>query len=315
MLGVADRQRGFYDAAWCSDLLREDSIYSLLAEQGDGSSATRTSPSATRGARAAPRSRRACWRRCSCSPTARGSPTSARWRRFASICAGRWRSTCRSNIQASIRRASSAIAPGSCSTARSGSSSSVRSSWPPSSACSRERPSRSSTRPRCSAPPRSRTVRPWCALGCEGSSTRSRPATKGPPRSSPRASLRLLQPTREAPRRLAGQGLARGAPRRGRKGRGAHAAGGRAGRRADRRRAGGRGGGCCARSSARSSRSKETGSRAPAGAAARAGSSPPRPRDAPRPHHPVTALHRIQAPRSGRGRGADPHRALALARE
>src|SRR5215216_6132847 len=35
MLGVADRQRGFFDAAWCSDLLAEDSIYALLAEHGD----------------------------------------------------------------------------------------------------------------------------------------------------------------------------------------------------------------------------------------------------------------------------------------
>jgi transposase len=35
MLGVADRQRGFFDAAWCSDLLPEDSIYALLAEHGD----------------------------------------------------------------------------------------------------------------------------------------------------------------------------------------------------------------------------------------------------------------------------------------
>jgi transposase len=35
MLAVADRQRGFFDAAWCSDLLPEDSIYSLLAEHGD----------------------------------------------------------------------------------------------------------------------------------------------------------------------------------------------------------------------------------------------------------------------------------------
>jgi transposase len=35
MLGVADRQRGFFDAAWCSDLLPGDSIYSLLARHGD----------------------------------------------------------------------------------------------------------------------------------------------------------------------------------------------------------------------------------------------------------------------------------------
>jgi transposase len=35
MLAVADRQRGLFDAAWCSDLLPEDSIYSLLVEHGD----------------------------------------------------------------------------------------------------------------------------------------------------------------------------------------------------------------------------------------------------------------------------------------
>ena len=35
MLGVADRQRGLFDAAWCSDLLPEDSFYALLAEHGD----------------------------------------------------------------------------------------------------------------------------------------------------------------------------------------------------------------------------------------------------------------------------------------
>jgi transposase len=35
VLAVADRQRGFFDAAWCSDLLPEESIYSLLAEHGD----------------------------------------------------------------------------------------------------------------------------------------------------------------------------------------------------------------------------------------------------------------------------------------
>src|SRR3982750_4991615 len=35
MLGGADRQQGFFDAAWCSDLLPEDSIYALLAEHGD----------------------------------------------------------------------------------------------------------------------------------------------------------------------------------------------------------------------------------------------------------------------------------------
>jgi transposase len=35
MLAVADRQRGLFDAAWCSELLPGDSIYSLLAEHGD----------------------------------------------------------------------------------------------------------------------------------------------------------------------------------------------------------------------------------------------------------------------------------------
>ena len=35
MLAVVDRQRGLFDAAWCSDLLPEHSIYSLLAEHGD----------------------------------------------------------------------------------------------------------------------------------------------------------------------------------------------------------------------------------------------------------------------------------------
>jgi hypothetical protein len=35
MLAVADRQRGFFDAAWSSDLLPEDSSYALLAEHGD----------------------------------------------------------------------------------------------------------------------------------------------------------------------------------------------------------------------------------------------------------------------------------------
>jgi transposase len=35
MLGEADRQQGFFDAAWCSDLLPEDSIYTLLSEHGD----------------------------------------------------------------------------------------------------------------------------------------------------------------------------------------------------------------------------------------------------------------------------------------
>src|SRR5436305_5401069 len=35
MISVADRQQGFFDAAWCSALLPEGSIYALLAEHGE----------------------------------------------------------------------------------------------------------------------------------------------------------------------------------------------------------------------------------------------------------------------------------------
>jgi transposase len=35
MLRVADRQQGLFDAAWCKELLPEDSIYALLAEHGE----------------------------------------------------------------------------------------------------------------------------------------------------------------------------------------------------------------------------------------------------------------------------------------
>lgn len=35
MLSVTDRQQGFFDAAWCSALLPEESIYALLAEHGE----------------------------------------------------------------------------------------------------------------------------------------------------------------------------------------------------------------------------------------------------------------------------------------
>src|ERR687887_2731736 len=35
MLTTTDRQRGFFDAAWCSELVPEDSIYALLAEHGE----------------------------------------------------------------------------------------------------------------------------------------------------------------------------------------------------------------------------------------------------------------------------------------
>ena len=35
MLAVADRQQGFFDAAWCSALLPGESIYALLAEHGE----------------------------------------------------------------------------------------------------------------------------------------------------------------------------------------------------------------------------------------------------------------------------------------
>src|SRR5919109_649443 len=35
MLATADRQQGFFDAAWCAELVPEDSIYALLAEHGE----------------------------------------------------------------------------------------------------------------------------------------------------------------------------------------------------------------------------------------------------------------------------------------
>ncbi len=35
MLTVADQQQGFFHAAWCRELLSEDSIYVLLAEHGE----------------------------------------------------------------------------------------------------------------------------------------------------------------------------------------------------------------------------------------------------------------------------------------
>ena len=35
MLAGSDRQQGFFDAAWCSGLLAENSIYALLARHGD----------------------------------------------------------------------------------------------------------------------------------------------------------------------------------------------------------------------------------------------------------------------------------------
>src|SRR5919198_6240004 len=35
MLTTTDRRQGFFDAAWCSELVPEDSIYSPLAEHGD----------------------------------------------------------------------------------------------------------------------------------------------------------------------------------------------------------------------------------------------------------------------------------------
>jgi transposase len=35
MLAVADRQQGFFDAAWCAELLPEDSFYGVLAEVGE----------------------------------------------------------------------------------------------------------------------------------------------------------------------------------------------------------------------------------------------------------------------------------------
>ena len=35
MLGVMERQQGFFDAAWCEGLVPDGSVYSLLAEHGE----------------------------------------------------------------------------------------------------------------------------------------------------------------------------------------------------------------------------------------------------------------------------------------
>ncbi len=34
-MATRDGQRGFFDAAWCSSLLAENSIYALLAQHGE----------------------------------------------------------------------------------------------------------------------------------------------------------------------------------------------------------------------------------------------------------------------------------------
>jgi hypothetical protein len=136
VLSVADRERGLFDARGARICCRRARSTRCWLAMATGSSATRTSPTVIRGAGAALRSRRACWRRCCCWPTARGSPTSGRWRRSASICARRWRSTCRSTTRASttslVRFRARLLLRG-----RSGSCSSARSSWPPGSAWSR----------------------------------------------------------------------------------------------------------------------------------------------------------------------------------
>jgi Transposase domain (DUF772)/Transposase DDE domain len=178
--------QGFFDAAWCSDLLAEESIYALLAQHGDRivhDEDFAECYSERQGRPSIPPSLLAkvlllAYREAFSDERAMEALRfDLRWKVALDLPI---------DLPAFTRRAWSAIAPASCCTARSGSSSTARLSSPPSSACSRERRSRSSIRPRCSAPPRSRTPRPWSARGSEGSSTQSRTWTKGPPRSSPR---------------------------------------------------------------------------------------------------------------------------------
>ena len=112
MLSVADgTQRGRFDAHWCGQVVPPDSFYGLLAEHGHRICPTPTSPPATPSASAGPRSRRATWPRSSCSPIARGHPTSRRWSAFALTCAGRWPSGW---LRAQLRRLLSAGGQADC---------------------------------------------------------------------------------------------------------------------------------------------------------------------------------------------------------
>ena len=248
MLAVADRQQGFFDAVWCSNLLPEGSIYSLLPSTAIASSAMRTSPIVTRSARAGPRSRRACSPRCCCSPTATGSRTSGRWTPSASICAGRSRSICRSTIPgfhptSLVRFRARLLLHGK-----------ERLVF--------ERSLELATELGLLSGPAEQILDSTPMLGAaavQDTATLVRSGVrklidavraadrKGRRRAHFGASLRLLAPAREAGRRLAGQGRPRGAPRRGREGRGAGAAGGRGGRRARGRGGDRRGGEAAAR--------------------------------------------------------------------
>ena len=134
MLGVADRQQGFFDAAWCSDLLPDDSIYPLLAEHGDRIVKDEDFAECYSERQGRP----------SIPPSLLAKLLLLAYREGVSDERAmealrfdlRWKVALDLPIEhrGFTRRASSAIAPGSCSTARSGLSSSARSSSPPSSA-------------------------------------------------------------------------------------------------------------------------------------------------------------------------------------
>jgi hypothetical protein len=95
MLTAADQQQGFFDAAWCRELLSEDSISVPLAEHGER--IVRDQDFAN------------------CYSERRGRP-SGRWRRCGSICAGRSRWLSRLTIPGFTPRALFGSARGCCCT-------------------------------------------------------------------------------------------------------------------------------------------------------------------------------------------------------
>jgi hypothetical protein len=134
MLSVAARERGLFDAAWCCGLVPEGSIYSLLAEHGDRIV------------------RDEDFAECSCErhggpsipPSLLAKVLLLAYR--AGLSDERAMEALRFDLGWKVAldlpidhpgftpRASFATAPAFCSTARSGSSSNARSSWPASSA-------------------------------------------------------------------------------------------------------------------------------------------------------------------------------------
>jgi hypothetical protein len=166
MLATTDRQQGFFDAAWCSELLPEESIYALLAEHGDR--IVRDEDFAD------------CYSerhgRPSIPPSLLAKVLLLAYRDGLSDERAmdavrfdlRWKVALDLPLDHPGFHPTSLVrfAPGCSSTARSGSSSSARSSSRPSSACSPVRRSRSSTRRRCWGRRRSRTRRCSCAPRC-----------------------------------------------------------------------------------------------------------------------------------------------------